>query len=607
MQFDWDLLRPEQELTEGQKSLVREIGETFLSKGTGIPDHQKRVQLGKNRNLLNELVQLGLIRSNWNRYYPTFPALYFLSPPLRDSYAGILHLIFKAIKALYESAGPQRFNFQQIEEQLNVLISGSRPEELVQTIRADVHLQRATLFLQDFTYFLFVQESNNPDVPVGTVIATDNILDYEDLQQGWKQELARRRPGHISPAEVPATKGAENLKVTNKPEALGNKSRKVFVIHGRDERLRAAIFAFLRALGLEPLEWTMAIQLTGKASPYIGEILEAAFNHAQAAVVLLSPDDEARLRADLLQPDDPPSEKMLAGQARPNVLFEAGMAFASHPNQTVLVQLGQVKPFSDVAGRHVVKMDNSIQKRQEFALKLRTAGCSVNMEGTDWHTSGDLTPPIPNTQTSLSQTDRGSRENPESAHGEAGRRIEAVRLPERVANLVSLKPLSKPRRVVADDSDTWREVGPQEHGLLGAIAIFRNEPIKGASHRSIDGLTAQITFFEPNGGEVQRIHHGTWLGDPFNHTSLAVGDTRELLIAVDHPGAPSAFAIENTRRRAVDYEHEGSQEKPLARGLYDVNVRLLGSAATQGDVIEDFHFNLDLREDAPILKLEWTR
>jgi hypothetical protein len=122
MKFDWDLLRPEQELTEVQKSLVREIGETFLTTGTGIPDHQKKVQLGKNRNLLTGLVQLGLIRSNWNRYYPTFSALYFLPPALRDSYAGILHLIFKAIKALYESAGPQRFSFQRIEEQFNVLI-----------------------------------------------------------------------------------------------------------------------------------------------------------------------------------------------------------------------------------------------------------------------------------------------------------------------------------------------------------------------------------------------------------------------------------------------------------------------------------------------------
>src|SRR5882762_10669348 len=108
MQFDWDLLKPQAELTESQKSLVREVGETFLMTGTGIPSHQKRVQLGKNRNLLNELVQLGLIRSNWDRYYPTFPALYFLSPTLRESYAGVLHMIFQAVKFLYESAGPQR-------------------------------------------------------------------------------------------------------------------------------------------------------------------------------------------------------------------------------------------------------------------------------------------------------------------------------------------------------------------------------------------------------------------------------------------------------------------------------------------------------------------
>jgi predicted nucleotide-binding protein len=607
MKFDWDLLRPEQELTEVQKSLVREIGETFLTTGTGIPDHQKKVQLGKNRNLLTGLVQLGLIRSNWNRYYPTFSALYFLPPALRDSYAGILHLIFKAIKALYESAGPQRFSFQRIEEQFNVLISKSRPSELVQTISQDVYVQRATLFLQEFRQLVFVQESNNPDIPVGEVIATENMLDYEDLQQALEQEIALRHPSPLNPADVPATKAAENLTVPNKSEIPGDKSRKVFVIHGRDERLRTAIFTFLRALGLEPLEWTMAIQLTGKASPYIGEILEAAFNHAQAAVVLLSPDDEARLRADLLQSDDPPGERTLAGQARPNVLFEAGMAFASHPSQTVLVQLGQVKPFSDVAGRHVVKMDNSVQRRQEFALKLRTAGCSVNMEGTDWHTWGDLTPPIQNTQTSPSQTDHGTPQNPKPPRSEAIRRIEAVGLPKRASNLVSLKPLPTPRRVVADESDTWREVGPHDDGLFGAIAIFRNEPIKGASLGTIDGLTAQITFFAPNGGEAQRVYYGTWLGDPFNHTSLSIGDTRELLIAVDHPGAPSAFAIENTRRRAVDYEHEGSQQKPLERRLYDVKVRLVGSAATQGDVTEDFHFNLDLRGGEPLLKLEWTR
>lgn len=80
------------------------------------------------------------------------------------------------------------------------------------------------------------------------------------------------------------------------------------------------------------------------------------------------------------------------GQARPNVLFEAGMALASHPDETILVQVGHVKQFSDVTGGHFVKMDNSVAKRQELALKLKTAGCPVNMEGTDWHDAGDLRP-----------------------------------------------------------------------------------------------------------------------------------------------------------------------------------------------------------------------
>ena len=169
--------------------------------------------------------------------------------------------------------------------------------------------------------------------------------------------------------------------------------RRVFVIHGRDQRLREGAFTFLRAIGLDPIEWIQAIRLTGKGSPHIAEILNAAFNHAQAVVVLLTPDDEARLRHGLLRDDDPQEERTLTGQARANVLFEAGMAFSSHENRTVLVQFGSIRPFSDVAGRHVVKMDNSVAKRHELAMKLKTAGCAVDIEGKDWQTSGDLTPP----------------------------------------------------------------------------------------------------------------------------------------------------------------------------------------------------------------------
>ena len=70
--------------------------------------------------------------------------------------------------------------------------------------------------------------------------------------------------------------------------------RDVFVVHGRNEAARVAMFEFLRALDLHPMEWSEVRAQTGQASPYIGEVLDTAFSHARAIVVLLTPDDEAR-------------------------------------------------------------------------------------------------------------------------------------------------------------------------------------------------------------------------------------------------------------------------------------------------------------------------
>jgi len=168
----------------------------------------------------------------------------------------------------------------------------------------------------------------------------------------------------------------------------------VFVVHGRDSAARSAMFAFLRSIGIKPIEWTSAIALSKKPAPYVGEILDAAFGKARAVVVLLTPDDLAQLRPDLVQPSDPPHERTATGQARPNVLFEAGMAFATHPDRTVIVQLGKVREFSDLAGRHVVHMSNEFAKRQELAAKLKNAGCDVDTDGTEWASAGDFTDPL---------------------------------------------------------------------------------------------------------------------------------------------------------------------------------------------------------------------
>lgn len=170
--------------------------------------------------------------------------------------------------------------------------------------------------------------------------------------------------------------------------------RAVFVVHGRNDDLRRAMFDFLRSIDLKPMEWTRAVELTGVASPYIGQVLDAAFDHAQAVVVLMTPDEVAYLQTRYASdPTDPETDP--APQARPNVLFEAGMAMGRSPDRTALVEVGHVRSFSDVAGRHAVRLSNDTTSRQALANRLRTAGCPVDVTGTDWQTTGDFSAPPP--------------------------------------------------------------------------------------------------------------------------------------------------------------------------------------------------------------------
>jgi predicted nucleotide-binding protein len=177
---------------------------------------------------------------------------------------------------------------------------------------------------------------------------------------------------------------------TRSGKKAGTRGRRVFVVHGRNIAARDSLFAFLAAVGLEPLEWEQAVRLTKKASPFIGEVLSVAFANAQAVIVLLTPDDEVRLTQSLLSGHDDASEREFQQQARANVIFEAGLAFGYMPDRTVLVEIGRVKQFSDLAGRHVIRLENSPEKRQALAERLKTAGCDVTMSGAYWYTAGDF-------------------------------------------------------------------------------------------------------------------------------------------------------------------------------------------------------------------------
>jgi predicted nucleotide-binding protein len=212
--------------------------------------------------------------------------------------------------------------------------------------------------------------------------------------QGGNGGGRRRDPEQVEseiveyqPRRRPAQKG--------KPARRRTKENTVFVVHGRDEPLRRSMFEFLRALGLAPQEWQQALAAAKGNNPYVGAVIDEVMEQAQAVVVMLSPDDLVQLKEQFVGRDEKNTEGKFQGQARPNVLFEAGMAMAAHSKKTVMVRIGRIKPFSDVFGRHIPSLGDDFDSRNDLANRLQKAGCTVNKVGTDWTRAGTFVPTEP--------------------------------------------------------------------------------------------------------------------------------------------------------------------------------------------------------------------
>ncbi|MBA7522367.1 hypothetical protein ES705_14486 [subsurface metagenome] len=239
-------------------------------------------------------------------------------------------------------------------------------------------------------------------------IKSYSLETYElDKQQLWQNVSSAGKD--LTNDLITTPYGVEYQTKEDRMEGNVKDKKNVFVIHGRDSANKEAMYIFLRSIGLNPIEWVKLVTETREASPNISKILEKAFNTAQAVVALMTPDDLAMLNKKYQKPNDSPFEQELTPQARPNVLFEAGMAFGLHSTRTVIVEIGELRPFSDVAGRYRIKFNNSTEKRQEIAKQLERAGCPVDLNGTDWHSAGNFV--IPDYQSGEFETERIEQES----------------------------------------------------------------------------------------------------------------------------------------------------------------------------------------------------
>lgn len=233
------------------------------------------------------------------------------------------------------------------------------------------------------------------------LLAGDNGISIQ--RYATMQDMAELRgiPTHIPVAAAPVAADEPpraGARRTAK-KAPKTKENTVFVVHGRDENLRDSMYEFLGALGLRPLEWGHAIRAAKGGNPYVNDAVTKVLEQAQAIVVLLSPDDEVKLKTQFVAKHERSTEGKLRGQARPNVLFETGIAIGTHHRKTVIVQVGDVKPFSDIGGMHVLRLSNRDASRNDFANRLQGLGCKVDRSGDQWLRAGDFTPTGPKVTT----------------------------------------------------------------------------------------------------------------------------------------------------------------------------------------------------------------
>ena len=214
-------------------------------------------------------------------------------------------------------------------------------------------------------------------------VMSREVLDIVDRALGVFE--FRRKEG--APAAAAATTAA-------KAEPARDASR-VFVVYGRNAKAYEATVAFLRSLGLRAWDFYELAAKCGGAA-FVGDIVRRGMQEAQAVIVLFTPDEYSSLSPALRKPHDTAKE-IQRWQSRPNVVFEAGLAMGMDEGRTILVTLGSdVSLFSDVDGRHLVRLDNSPRARDYLRRKLIGVGCRVQ-DSSDWHdpaTAGDFEAPV---------------------------------------------------------------------------------------------------------------------------------------------------------------------------------------------------------------------
>lgn len=163
---------------------------------------------------------------------------------------------------------------------------------------------------------------------------------------------------------------AEQTARRNQAESNSH-SRKVFVVHGRDELAKTSLEVFLHEIGLQP------IVLHRQADEGL-TVIEKFEKHSDVnyAFIILTPDEVAYLRLEETLSDDQRNKEL---RARPNVIFEFGYFVGKLGRSRVCcIYTGDVVLPSDIHGMIYKKFNQSIDEVAYSIMKdLKASGYDI--------------------------------------------------------------------------------------------------------------------------------------------------------------------------------------------------------------------------------------
>lgn len=172
---------------------------------------------------------------------------------------------------------------------------------------------------------------------------------------------------------IPLEASAPSIEsVPQSKNAIPMRSKKVFVVHGRDEVAKTNLEVFLHEIGLEPI----VLHRQADQGLTIIEKFEK-YSDVGYAFILLTPDEIGYLASEENKSDEVRTKEF---RARPNVIFEFGYFVAKLGRSRVCcLHTGNVTLPSDVSGMIYKKFNTSIEEVGYGITKdLKAAGYELS-------------------------------------------------------------------------------------------------------------------------------------------------------------------------------------------------------------------------------------